>query len=290
MRAGLIGAAAPTRRHLANDSGALLLEIGAAYLLVFAASPGRGAPAGGPLDQLPLMPRAHCPCLAIFLDVSGRRQPARRGARRGVSRPWPPRARARPPSTRPAGSVACCTGEPPSSASCRLLTPLGRTIGHRLQRRDLQSRAFPRPVASLLRAVSCAGATTTSSTSTSRWCRWSAGARCSAARRRPSAPSTPTRPKAMPNHIASALGARRVFNRLSARIAVSEAAAWTGRRWFGGHYEIVPNGVDVDAAPCGQSRPETSCGCSSSVARRSARACPYCSAPSALWPSTCPAG
>ena len=54
-----------------------------------------------------------------------------------------------------------------------------------------------------------------------------------------------TRP--LPNHIASALGARRVFNRLSARIAVSEAAAWTGRRWFGGRYEIVPNGVDVEA-------------------------------------------
>ncbi len=55
--------------------------------------------------------------------------------------------------------------------------------------------------------------------------------------------------KAVPNHIANALGARRVFNRLSARIAVSEAAAWTGRRWFGGEYTIVPNGVDVDAAP-----------------------------------------
>jgi phosphatidyl-myo-inositol alpha-mannosyltransferase len=54
--------------------------------------------------------------------------------------------------------------------------------------------------------------------------------------------------KAIPNHIASALGARRVFNRLAARIAVSEAAAWTGRRWYGGRYEIVPNGVDVDAA------------------------------------------
>lgn len=55
--------------------------------------------------------------------------------------------------------------------------------------------------------------------------------------------------KAFPNHVASAFGARRVFNRLSARIAVSEAAAWTCRRWFGGHYEIVPNGVDVEAAP-----------------------------------------
>ena len=55
--------------------------------------------------------------------------------------------------------------------------------------------------------------------------------------------------KPTPNYIATAFGARRVFNRLAARIAVSEAAAWTGRRWFGGHYEIVPNGVDVDAAP-----------------------------------------
>ena len=57
--------------------------------------------------------------------------------------------------------------------------------------------------------------------------------------------------KPVPNFIANTLGARRVFNRLSARIAVSEAAAWTGRRWFGGHYEIIPNGVDVDAAPRG---------------------------------------
>ncbi len=55
--------------------------------------------------------------------------------------------------------------------------------------------------------------------------------------------------KAAPNHIATALG--RVFNRLSARIAISEAAAWAGRRWFGGHYEIVPNGVDVSAASAG---------------------------------------
>ena len=57
--------------------------------------------------------------------------------------------------------------------------------------------------------------------------------------------------KPLPNHIASMLGARRVFNRLSARIAVSQAAAWTGQRWFGGRYEIVPNGVDIDAAPRG---------------------------------------
>jgi phosphatidylinositol alpha-mannosyltransferase len=55
--------------------------------------------------------------------------------------------------------------------------------------------------------------------------------------------------KPMPNYIANGLGARRMFNRLAARIAVSEAAAWTGRRWYGGDYAIIPNGVDVETAP-----------------------------------------
>lgn len=61
--------------------------------------------------------------------------------------------------------------------------------------------------------------------------------------------------KALPNHVATVLGARRTFNQLSARIAVSEAAAWTGRRWFGGDYTIVPNGVDVEAAHAGPKPP-----------------------------------
>ena len=56
-------------------------------------------------------------------------------------------------------------------------------------------------------------------------------------------------PKWIPNNIAVAMGARRKFNQLSARIAVSEAAEWTGLRWFGGNYEIIPNGVDLTAAP-----------------------------------------
>jgi phosphatidyl-myo-inositol alpha-mannosyltransferase len=54
--------------------------------------------------------------------------------------------------------------------------------------------------------------------------------------------------KRLPNGIANILGARRVLNRLHVRIAVSEAAAWTGRRWFGGHYRVIPNGVHVDPA------------------------------------------
>ena len=51
------------------------------------------------------------------------------------------------------------------------------------------------------------------------------------------------------NNIAVTLGARRRLNHLKARIAVSEAAAWTGRRFYGGHYRVIPNGVDVPGAP-----------------------------------------
>jgi phosphatidyl-myo-inositol alpha-mannosyltransferase len=42
-------------------------------------------------------------------------------------------------------------------------------------------------------------------------------------------------------------GARRKLNRLHVRIAVSEAAAWTGRRFYGGSYRVIPNGVEVPA-------------------------------------------
>ncbi|MGZ8649937.1 MAG: lysylphosphatidylglycerol synthase domain-containing protein [Solirubrobacteraceae bacterium] len=49
----------------------------------------------------------------------------------------------------------------------------------------------------------------------------------------------------LPHAVAIALGARRKLNRLSVRIAVSEAAAWTGKRYFGGDYRIVPNGVTL---------------------------------------------
>jgi phosphatidylinositol alpha-mannosyltransferase len=50
-----------------------------------------------------------------------------------------------------------------------------------------------------------------------------------------------------PHMIAALIGARRKLNRLNLRLAVSEAAAWTGRRFYGGHYRIVPNGVTLPA-------------------------------------------
>ncbi len=53
--------------------------------------------------------------------------------------------------------------------------------------------------------------------------------------------------KWIPNQLGNALGARRVLNRLHVRIAVSQAAKWTGLRWFGGDYRVIPNGVHYDA-------------------------------------------
>jgi phosphatidyl-myo-inositol alpha-mannosyltransferase len=47
---------------------------------------------------------------------------------------------------------------------------------------------------------------------------------------------------------ANVAGVRRVYAKLSARIAVSEAARWTAQRFYGGRYRIVPNGVDLGRA------------------------------------------
>jgi phosphatidyl-myo-inositol alpha-mannosyltransferase len=54
---------------------------------------------------------------------------------------------------------------------------------------------------------------------------------------------------------ANVVGARRLYSKLSARIAVSEAARWTAQRYYGGRYRIVPNGVDLSAARPDGSRP-----------------------------------
>ena len=61
---------------------------------------------------------------------------------------------------------------------------------------------------------------------------------------------------AFPNKLAANfLGARRIYSKLSARIAVSEAAQWTAQRFYGGRYRIVPNGVDLSAARPDHLRP-----------------------------------
>ena len=124
-------------------------------------------------------------------------------------------------------------------------------------------------------------------TSTSRSCRSSRLGRAllSAASCRWWAPSTPTprtrSPTASPPVV---LGGRRRMNRLHVRIAVSEAAAWTARRFYGGRYRIIPNGVHL-LGRCSPSRRarrrrrrRARCGSCSSARPSSARACRCCCA------------
>src|SRR4051812_49447520 len=51
----------------------------------------------------------------------------------------------------------------------------------------------------------------------------------------------------VPHAIANLMGARRKINHLNLRIAVSEAAAWTARRFYGGRYRVIPHGVALPA-------------------------------------------
>ncbi|HVP02554.1 MAG TPA: lysylphosphatidylglycerol synthase domain-containing protein [Solirubrobacteraceae bacterium] len=49
------------------------------------------------------------------------------------------------------------------------------------------------------------------------------------------------------HNLGNVAGAARRMHRLHARIAVSEAAAWTAQRFYGGRYRIIPNGVHLPA-------------------------------------------
>jgi phosphatidylinositol alpha-mannosyltransferase len=51
--------------------------------------------------------------------------------------------------------------------------------------------------------------------------------------------------KPVPMAIGNLAGQRRLFNKLSLRVAVSDAARWTGERFYGGRYRIIPNGIDL---------------------------------------------
>jgi phosphatidylinositol alpha-mannosyltransferase len=61
--------------------------------------------------------------------------------------------------------------------------------------------------------------------------------------------------KPMPHAIANLAGQRRLMNKLSLRIAVSEAARWTGERFYGGRYRVIPNGIDLTRALGGAREP-----------------------------------
>ena len=188
---------------------------------------------------------AHRACHALFVDLRGGRQPACRGARRASDREGT--RRSRPRALGPAGPPQPYA--PPRRRPARppmpdYLIPLGRTVGFAANGAVSNLSAFPDAIARMRRElrdghfdvvhVHEPPAPTLG---------WDATGF-------PGAPGRRHLPRLLdrrrPQRIAIGLGARRRFNQLSARIAVSEAAAWTGRRWFGGDYEIIPNGVDIE--------------------------------------------
>jgi len=132
-------------------------------------------------------------------------------------------------------------------------------------------------------AASCARAASTSSTCTSRWLRSWATTRSTRSSRRSSARSTAIPRTSSPTRSANAFGAKRKLQRLHVRIAVSEAAAWTGRRFYGGDYRIIPNGgrrAGRAARASRRRRRARRCASPSSVRPSSARGSRSCCAPS----------
>ncbi len=173
------------------------------------------------------------------------------------------------------------------------LIPLGRTVGIHANGAVSNLVRLPRRDHDACDA-SCAPATSTSSTSRSRPAPIISWDACSFR----GAPVVGTfhaySTKPGPNQLANFFGAQRKFNQLHERIAVSEAAAWTGRRWYGGSYEIVPNGVDLElgaGAPAARSRPAERA--ARGPVRRPRRGAQGparpARAPSRRWPSTSPA-
>ena len=154
-----------------------------------------------------------------------------------------------PPTTPTTAWHVYSTAAPPRSRGPLpdYLIPLGRTFGLPMNGAVSNLSLHPEAVAILGRELRTAA--TTWCTCTSRTCPWSAGSPPRRRARRRSPPSTPT-PRTPGRHglTANVLGARRLYSKLSARIAVSEAARWTARRYYGGRYRVVPNGVDLSAA------------------------------------------
>ena len=223
--------------------------------------------------------------------LSGRSHEAHRGARRALHRRRPSRPRARAVRPRRPGLDACCTAAPRPSRVERarlpgLAGPHGRLQG---QRRGLE------PVDHALRRGDHApGAAHRRLRRRPHPRAGRAGARAGSAVDCTRLPLVGTfhvySESKLSNGIANVLGARRVLNRLHVRIAVSEAAAWTGAAVLRRPLRMIPNGVHVDperaalarATADGRSR----CGSCSSARPSSARACRCCCARSRRCAST----
>ena len=170
------------------------------------------------------------------------------------------------------------------------LIPLGRTIGFRPTARSRTCPRAPRGISQMRRELRSGGydvvhlhepvvpMTVLGRAARPRACR-------------SSAPSTATRRTASRTTSPTCSARAACSTTCTCAIAVSEAAAWTAQRFYGGRYRVVPNGVGRAgrrrARRCDVRRTGP-CGSRSSARRSSARACRCCCARSRRCASTSP--
>ena len=278
LLAGLV--AAGVAGALFNDSGPVLLLFEAFFAAKCVSLYLRGDPRLA-RDALPapLASRrdAHRPGLPLFVDVPGGRDAAYRGpgraaARRGASCPRPGALRPAGPPQRaaasrcpPAGARRCRStssrwgARPGSRPTARSRTSPLTPSGVQTLRRELEAGDFD--VVNIHEPVAPAAS-------------WDALGFGDAAL---VGTFHTYGTNAVTHGIARAMGAGRRMRNLHGRIAVSEAAAWTARRFFGGRYDDRPQRrrrARRSAPRASRPVAAAACGSRSSARPSSARACP----------------
>ena len=234
----------------------------------------------GPIDPLGCVTRADSSCLAIFLVISGRREQARRGARRGVSRPRPSCTRSHfrsAPKPGQPGASPCVGGSEtsqPDDPAC--LVGLHGRSSCSWRRWSLKLAPFPAggvvaPSRQLLQGLVRRHPHPRADRPGGRLGRLASGKgpvvgafHAYATRRSPTTWQLRRRPARLQ----------------PASPGPSEAAAWTGQRWYGGRYKIVPKGSTSKLPPAAQS-PSDELRVLFVGRARNARACRACSGRSA---------
>ena len=179
-------------------------------------------------------PRARSDRHALLLDISGGREPARRSARRRADRPRPRASRACPLGPTRPPQPGCFTAAIPSPRSCPTIWSRSRGPRRSAPTAPVSNLGiFPDGVTAMRRELRAFDPDVVHVHEPPRRSA-RAGTPAPTPAPRSSAPSTPTRPSRCPTTSPRSPARAASSTSSPARIAVSEAAAWTGRRWFGG--------------------------------------------------------
>ena len=226
--------------YLTKCRSATRRRIGAGKRAALALRPASGLPWAG----------AHCARVPVFVDVSGRRDAAHRGARGGVRCARATTSASSRRSIRPTACRRACTAgrrRPSATRPGELRRRWGARSASRPTARSPTWRSPRTPSATLRTELRTGGYDVVHlHEPVAPMVGWDAlGSAVGAAARRhvPHLRQEPSRRR----HRQRLRRAGAACSRLGVRIAVSEAAAWTARRFYGGRYRIIPNGVRSSA-------------------------------------------